>query len=113
MNLEKLVVMHKKSRDFIRGLDIQVKQELGVLLRRLQQGEILGMPQSRPLKTVHKNAFELRLRDESGIFRVIYVLVIKNKILIPHAFKKKTPKTPTKEINLSKKRLEELLNENK
>jgi phage-related protein len=69
------------------------------------------MPQSKPFKTIHKNAYELRVKDKKGVYRVIYVLCIEGVILIPHAFTKKTQKTPKKEIDLSIIRLKELLNE--
>jgi len=78
----------------------------------IQSGLILGEPQSKPMKSIHKNAHELRIKDRKGAYRVIYVLNIGDKILIPHAFTKKTQKTPIKEIELSVKRLQELLNEN-
>ncbi len=50
-------------------------------------------------------AHELRIKDKKGAYRVIYVLNIQDQILIPHAFKKKTQKTPQKEIEVSIKRL--------
>lgn len=78
----------------------------------LQSGARLGEPQSKPMKSIHKSAHELRIKDNKGIYRIIYILNIGNQIFIPHAFTKKTPKTPLREIELSIKRLEELLNEN-
>ena len=77
----------------------------------LQSGQILQCPQSKPMKTIHPAAYELRIKDEKGDYRVIYVLALKGKILIPHAFTKKTQKTPAKEIEISKKRAQELLYE--
>jgi len=79
----------------------------------LQSSRTLGEPQSKPMKSVHKNAYELRIKDKKGIYRVIYILNIGNQIYIPHAFTKKTQKTPKKEIDLSIKRLQELINETK
>lgn len=77
----------------------------------LQAGKTLGEPQSKPMRIIHKNAYELRVKDGKGVYRVIYVLIKDNEILIPHAFIKKTQKTPKKEIELSIKRLKELLDE--
>ena len=77
----------------------------------LQQGESLGPPQSKVFKTINSSAFELRIKDSSGAYRVFYVLFDKGRILIPHAFTKKTQKTPLKEINVAKKRLERLIDE--
>ena len=63
------------------------------------------------MKSIHPNAHEIRVKDEKGIYRIIYVLCIGEHILIPHAFVKKTQKTPKKEIDISIKRLKEMLYE--
>jgi phage-related protein len=81
------------------------------LLRILQDGGQLGMPQSKPMKQLGSSAFELRVRDKSGIYRVFYILFDKQKILIPHAFTKKTQKTPEQEIETAQRRLRRLVNE--
>lgn len=107
----KRVIWNEKAREFVRALDSELKIEIVALLMMLQSGEVLGSPQSKPMKSIHSNAYELRIRDRSGIYRVIYVLWVENKILIPHAFNKKTQKTSKKEIELSIKRLKEMLNE--
>ena len=107
----KKVKWNNKARDFIRIFDIETKKEIGSLLLLLQLEKILGMPQSKPFKTIHKNAYELRIKSRNGAQRVIYVLCMEGIILIPYAFTKKTQKTPQKEINLSISRLKELLHE--
>lgn len=70
------------------------------------------MPQSRPMKQVGSSAFELRVKDRDGIYRVFYVLFDKHRILVPHAFTKKTQKTPLREFETAQKRLRKLVNEN-
>jgi phage-related protein len=57
----------------------------------------------------NENAYELRLKERAGIYRIIYVLHLRDKVCIPHAFNKKTQKTPQKEIILAIKRLREIL----
>lgn len=109
----KKVKWNEKAQNFVRGLDDETKIEIGTLLMMLQQGQILGEPQSKPMKSIHTKAHELRVKDKKGAYRVIYVLSIKDQILIPHAFTKKTQKTPQKEIELSIKRLKEMLDETK
>lgn len=107
----KTVKWNEKARDFVKSLDDKTKMEIGTLIMMLQQGQILGGPQSKPMKSIHAKAHELRIKDKEGAYRVIYVLSIQDQILIPHAFTKKTQKTPQKEIELSIKRLREMLNE--
>jgi phage-related protein len=46
--------------------------ETGWLLRRLQKGESLGMPHSRPMPGIGQNCHELRVNDENESWRVIY-----------------------------------------
>lgn len=107
----KTVRWNSKAREFVRSLDIDTKREIGTLLMMLQQSVVLQAPLSKPMKIIHTDAHELRVKDAKGIYRVIYVLKVKGKILIPHAFTKKMQKTPIKEIATSRSRLQELLNE--
>src|SRR5437868_15432976 len=48
--------------------------EAGTLLRRLQEGETLGMPLSRPMPSIGARCHELRVRDEEHNWRIIYRL---------------------------------------
>jgi phage-related protein len=109
----KEVKWNDSAKSYIRSLDLELRREIGALIMSLQRGRVLGMPQSKPMKSIHKNAYELRVKDSSGAYRVIYVLALKDKVVIPHAFMKKTQRTPKKDIDLSIKRLKELLNETK
>jgi phage-related protein len=53
-------------------------------------------------------AAELRIRDAAGIYRAFYAVKVADTVLIFHAFVKKTHKTPDREIELGRKRLEEM-----
>lgn len=108
----KQIIWDKAALETIRTFSVEVRQELGALLRLLQQGEQLGLPQSKPMKQLGSSAFELRLKDRDGIYRVFYVLFDKERIFVPHAFTKKTQKTPLQEIETGKKRLRRLVDEN-
>ena len=48
------------------------RRETGFLLRRLQQGENLGLPHSRPMPVIGLRCHELRVDDASKTWRVIY-----------------------------------------
>lgn len=108
----KQVIWDSNAREIIRSFSSEVRQEIGALLRILQDGGQLGMPQSRPMKQLASSAFELRVKDRDGTYRVFYVLYHKQRILIPHVFTKKTQKTPVQEIETAKKRLRRLIDEN-
>jgi phage-related protein len=108
----KQVIWDQSARETVRSFSLEVRQEIGALLRILQDGGQLGMPQSRPMKQVGPSVFELRVKDRDGIYRVFYMLFDKDRILIPHVFTKKTQKTPRHEIETAHKRLRRLINEN-
>lgn len=107
----KEIIWDKTARKTVQEFSVEVRRELGALLMILQQGYVLGPPQSKPMKSVDPSAFELRIKDASGIYRVFYVFFDEGKILIPHAFTKKTQKTPGKEIETAKNRLRRLKDE--
>jgi phage-related protein len=69
------------------------------------------MPTSRPMSSVAAGVAELRVRDENGVYRVFYYTASALGILVFHAFTKKTQQTPPLEIEVARKRLKELLNE--
>ena len=50
------------------------------------------------MKSVAIGCFEIRLKGGDGIYRVFYVLKTEVGILVFHSFKKKTQKTPIKEL---------------
>jgi phage-related protein len=78
--------------------------EAGSLLRRLQRGEKLGLPQSRPVPTIGPRCHELRIQEESVAWRIIY-RVDRDAIIILVIFAKKTRQTPKKIIEMSRARL--------
>jgi phage-related protein len=82
----------------------EARIEAGVLLRRLQQGEILGLPHSRPMPSIGVHCHELRVRDSDKNWRIIY-RIDEDAILILEVFQKTTQKTPATVIDNCKKRL--------
>ena len=78
--------------------------EAGVLLRRLQSGEMLGLPHSRPMPSIGKRCHELRIKDERANWRLIY-RIDADAIVIVNWFDKDTAKTPKGEIQLCQNRL--------
>lgn len=80
--------------------------EAGYLLRKLQQGETLGMPHSRPMPAIGSRCHELRINDESATWRIIYRLDA-DAIVILEVFNKKSRATPKAVINVCKRRLKD------
>ena len=82
----------------------EARVEAGFLLRRLQQGEALGMPQVRPMPAVGRRCHELRIRDEDRNWRIM-VRVDSDAVVIADVFAKKTRSTPRKVIEVCRERL--------
>ncbi len=80
--------------------------EAGMLLRRLQRGESLGMPHSRPMSTIGTRCHELRVRDENRGWLLIY-RIDPDAIVVAVGFLKTTEQTPDSVIDKAKKRLRE------
>ena len=71
-------------------------------------GPNLGMPFTR---SMGDRLFEMRARGKEGIGRAFFCTVVGHKIVVLHAFIKKTQKTPKKELKITRKRLLEIRNE--
>ena len=71
----------------------EARIEAGELLRRLQNGESLGMPQSRPMPEIGPGCHELRINDESTTHRVFYA-VRPDAVVLLGVVTKKTKTTP-------------------
>ena len=80
--------------------------EAGFLLRKLQQGESLSLPQSRPMPGIGSRCHELRINDEDKTWRIIY-RIDEDAIVILDVFAKKTNKTPQSVIEKCQKRLKQ------
>lgn len=78
--------------------------EAGALLRRLQRGELLALPHSRPMPTIGKGVHELRVRDEKVNWRIVYCIDA-DAIVILEVFSKTTQRTPKTVIDICKTRL--------
>lgn len=95
------------SKTIIRGFPEDIRADLGADLMRLQCGLL---PNNwKPFHGLRKNAFELRAKDDSGIYRAIYVTFVKDKIYILHCFQKKSAKTSRIDIDKANQRLNELM----
>jgi phage-related protein len=78
--------------------------EAGYLLRRLQQGDLLPMPWSRPMPSIGPRCRELRITDNRIEWRIIY-RIDKDALIIVHVFPKKKAQTPKPVIETCKRRL--------
>jgi phage-related protein len=82
----------------------EARVEAGFLLRRLQRGEVLGMPHLRPMPQVGRRVCELRVRDANQNWRIM-VRLDADAVVIAEVFAKKTRTTPSTVIEACRKRL--------
>ena len=107
----KAAIFHPAARAAIRLFPEEVRRELGKAIFDLQRGEVLSMPLSRRIDSISPGAAELRVRERSGSYRVLYYTESARGILVFHAFLKKSQSTPKRKAELAKSRLKELLDE--
>jgi phage-related protein len=92
--------------DDVRHLEKSVKAKyMAITDKMLEHGPNLGMPFT---KSMGKGLFEIRAKGQAGIARGFFCTITKNTIMILHVFIKKTEATPIKELELAKKRLKEV-----
>jgi phage-related protein len=85
-------------------LSHKARVSAGVLLRRVQRGEVLSLPQSRPLPVVGRRCHELRLVDGHTTWRVVY-RTDDDAVVIAGVFAKKTRATPEHVLEACRRRL--------
>ena len=85
---------------------VEGRQEAGMLLRLLQEGERLGMPQAEPLPDVGPRCGALRVRDSEHNWRIMY-RIDSDAILILEIYSKKTRKIPDEVIQRCQQRMKQ------
>ena len=90
------------SLDRLREFPDDAKQDAGYQLDRVQHG--LQPDDFKPMPTIGQGVEEIRIRDDSGAYRVIYAARLAEAVYVLHAFQKKTQATSKRHIELAKQR---------
>lgn len=99
---------HPKVKEEIESWPVGILADYARLVELLIEfGPSLRMPHSRAMGG---GIFELRPRGREGIGRAFYCFVIGQKVIILHAFVKKTQETPEHELKIARKRMKEIQN---
>lgn len=88
-------------------MPMDARHALGLELMAVQYGA--EPADFKPMPDVGAGAYEIRYRDASGAFRVIYVAKFADAIYVLHAFQKKTQKTPKPDLDLAAARYRKLI----
>jgi phage-related protein len=84
----------------------RARLEAGYWLRKLQQGEMLGMPHSRPMPSIGARCHELRIKDDQAAWRIIY-RIDSDAIIVLEVFSKKSRATPKAVMDACKRRIKD------
>jgi len=91
-------------------LDKQPIRDQAVVLAILNDIEKNGFDaRGVQFRQLQGKLWEIKIKAPSGGFRLLYVTIEKDLLFILHGFKKKTQKTPPKDLKLALKRLKEIL----
>jgi phage-related protein len=95
------------SLDALREFPDAARQDAGYQLDKVQHG--LDPDDWKPMSTIGAGIRELRIRDVTGAFRVIYLARLADAVYVLHCFQKKTQRTSLQDIRLAKSRFNELM----
>ncbi|OGD84923.1 hypothetical protein A3B51_01215 [Candidatus Curtissbacteria bacterium RIFCSPLOWO2_01_FULL_41_18] len=99
--MKKNIFVDKNAEKELRGFDEEVQLEFEAYFKILELEGKLDFPQA---KKITKDLFEIRIKLK-GEYRGFYAYLGKLDIVILHFFRKKTQKTPIKDLEVAKRRL--------
>lgn len=87
------------AKEDLSDFPASARRRAGVELWLVQIGE---MPSDwKPMKTIGPGATEIRIHNETGAFRVIYVAKFEDAIYVLHCFEKRSQKTSQRDLDLA------------
>ena len=102
----KAVIFLGDSLDSLRAFPERARRSAGFQLELVQRG--LEPDDWKPMSTIGAGVREIRVREATGAFRVIYVATFAEAVFVLHAFQKKTQRTLQRDIVLAQTRLRQL-----
>ena len=90
----------------LRDFPDDARNDAGYQLEKVQLG---GQPADfKPMVVVGRGVEEIRIADPSGAYRVLYFARRSEAVYVLHAFQKKTQTTSKSDIDIARKRLEQV-----
>ena len=105
----KLIAFQGTALVDLRNFPNSTMRDAGYQLDKVQHG--LQPDDAKAMPSIGAGVMKLRIWDEAGTFRVVYVAKLADAIYVLHCFQKKTEQTAKRDIDLARKRLKELLKE--
>lgn len=91
----------------LRAFPRSVRREAGFQLDKVQRG--IEPDDWKPMPTIGSGVREIRVRDAAGAFRVIYCARVVDAVYVLHCFQKKARRTSSRDIELARARLRQLM----
>ena len=95
------------SLDRLREFPVPAQSIAGFQLDRVQRG--IAPDDWKPMPAIGVGVREIRVREISGAFRVVYLATLPDAVYVLHAFRKTTQKTEGRDIALATQRLKDLM----
>lgn len=93
--------------DDLRDFPTSARREAGFQIDQLQKGR--DPDDWKPMSAIGPGVREIRIRDEAGAFRVIYVVNLADAVIVLHCFQKKTARTRKADLDLASVRYRDVL----
>ena len=106
MTGSKPVEFRGSALDDLRAFPEAARREAGYQLDQVQHGR--DPDDWKPMATVGPGVREIRVRDSSGAYRIVFVASLADAVYVLHAFQKKTQRTPARDLLLAQARFREL-----
>jgi phage-related protein len=107
--MTKPVEFHGSALEDLRAFPKAARQSAGYQIDRVQRSE---EPHDwKPLKTIGPGVREIRIREDGGAFRIVYLAVLQDAVHVLHCFEKKSGKISRADVSLGPKRYRELMKE--
>jgi phage-related protein len=97
------------SLECLREFPEDAQHDAGYQLEQVQRGE---QPHDfKPMHSIGKGVEEIRIRDDSGIYRIIYSARLADAVYVLHAFQKKSQTTARRDVEIARQRFAQLRRE--
>ena len=103
----KPVIWMGSSKADLKAFPAAVIDDMGHQLYLVQSG--LEPDDWKPMATVGAGVRDIRVKDVAGTFRTVYLATRPEAVYVLHCFRKKTPQTARRDIELARKRLQDIL----
>ena len=96
-----------ESLEAIRSLPDGARRQAEFQIDRVQRG--LDPDDWKPMRSIGSGVREIRVRDATGAFRVVYIATLADAVYVLHAFQKKSQTTSKRDLDLAIARFKDLM----